>query len=356
MSGDRLKVLVLADSRSFHTERYVAEMRRQGCRVLLLSLENGHVFHYDLRRRGPVRALHYPLAAREIRTIVRRFVPDIVNPHFASGYGFAAALIGHATPILLHVWGSDVLIVPHKSMLHCLKTKLALRRADAVIGDSDYLLREAGKIAELKEARTIAWGVEREYLSYHRDSYRMSRPLKIIVPRPHERVYNNTFVVGALAPLIQEDQIEVTFPGFGSLLPEFQQQARQLVGDKLKFYTKLPRPEFLRFVASHDLFLSAAVSDSSPVSLIEAMALGLIPVAADIPGVREWLSEDRGYRYGPSDPAGLREVISRIARSDDDHAAMRRRNLEKVKQQAVFEDNIAETIAIMRDLILRRRR
>ena len=34
MSGDPLRVLVLADSRSFHTERYVAELRRQGCEVL----------------------------------------------------------------------------------------------------------------------------------------------------------------------------------------------------------------------------------------------------------------------------------------------------------------------------------
>lgn len=108
MSDRPLRVLVLADSRSFHTERYVPELRRQGCEVLLASLEHGVMEHYSLKKRGLVRQMHYPLAAAEARSIIASFQPDIVNPHFASGYGFLAALAvrRNSRPVLLHIWGS----------------------------------------------------------------------------------------------------------------------------------------------------------------------------------------------------------------------------------------------------------
>ncbi|MCX6834507.1 MAG: glycosyltransferase, partial [candidate division Zixibacteria bacterium] len=166
MSRDMLKVLVLADSRSFHTERYAAELQQQGCQVLTASLEDGPMEHHSLRRRGPIRALHYILAASEVRKLFDSFEPDVVNAHFASGYGYLAALAmrRHRRPLLLHLWGSDILIATHKSLLHRRKTRLALETADFVVGDSDYLLSEAGKIGHFRNHRTIAWGIERTAL------------------------------------------------------------------------------------------------------------------------------------------------------------------------------------------------
>ena len=77
-----LRVLVLGDSRSFHTDRYVHELRQQGCHVLLGSLEQGGTRHFPLKHRGIFRVLHYALAASEVMGLVKRFNPDIINPHF----------------------------------------------------------------------------------------------------------------------------------------------------------------------------------------------------------------------------------------------------------------------------------
>ena len=52
MSDAGIKILVLADSRAFHTERYVRELRNQGCRVLLASLERGNTHHFHLKHRA----------------------------------------------------------------------------------------------------------------------------------------------------------------------------------------------------------------------------------------------------------------------------------------------------------------
>jgi glycosyltransferase involved in cell wall biosynthesis len=103
-------------------------------------------------------------------------------------------------------------------------------------------------------------------------------------------------------------------------------------------------------MAQHDICLSAARSDSSPVSVIEAMALGVIPIAADIPGVREWLTDQSGYLYPEDDSDALRAIIESLLDSQDDHTTMRKTNLEKVKSEAIFEQNISRQLAIMEDL------
>lgn len=331
-------------------------MRRQGCQVLVASLERGRLHHFHLSRHGPIRPLHYVLSIRQIRTLIRRFSPEAINAHYASGYGFTAALANrsYGIPIIINLWGSDILIASRKSALHRWKTAYALRAADSIVGDSDFLVSAAELLAPLKRKQVIPWGIERRYLEYHKRNYDFSTPLKIIVPRFQEHVYNNLFIVRALAGLIAEGRVEVTFPGFGSLIDSFRTETEQLIGDRLRFYQKMPRTEFLEYMAGHDIYLSASKSDSSPVSLIEAMALGLLPVAADIPGVREWLTPQSGYPFRPDDPAHLESIITDLLTGSDRHRSMREANLEMVTRRAIFEDNIAEQIRLMRSLVHRK--
>ena len=91
MSGQKLKVLLLADSRSFHIERLVAQLRRQDCRVLLASLEHGVMHHFHLKPISSLRPLNYFLLNRQIKVIASRFRPNVIYAHFATGYGYAAA-------------------------------------------------------------------------------------------------------------------------------------------------------------------------------------------------------------------------------------------------------------------------
>ncbi len=352
MNTRKLKILLLANSDSFHTERFLAELRRQGCHVLVASLERGHLHHFHLKCRGPHRFFHYLMAAVEIRRLIDRFRPDIINPHHASGYGFSAALanISKRVPVVLNLKGGDILLAPHKSFLHKVKPVLALKAADYVIGDSQYLVSAAEELSPLSAKRVIPWGIEKRYLSYHKQSYNFQNPLRIIVPRTQEKLYNNLFIVQSLASLLREDKIEITFTNFGSLAESFRRQTQAVTDRGVSFYDKMPRAEFLPFMAEHDVYLSASTTDSSPASLIEAMALGLLPIAADIPGVREWLTPHSGYLFRQHDAEALKTVIMRLLEKQDPHERMRQRNLERVREKAVFEENIAEQLAIMKHL------
>ena len=352
-----MRVLLLADTRAFHTERFARQLQTQGCDVLTASLEIGTMECRHLTGRGPLKWLHYISTVPQLRRLIKQFQPDVINPHFASGYGFIAALArrGNQPPIVLNLWGSDILIVPRKSWLHKRKTRYALRAADYVIGDSEFLVSAAERLAGGIERSVIPWGIERRFLNLHKDDYSFQKPLRIIVPRTQAPVYNNEFIVRALQPLIADGTVCVTFPSFGPDSTRFRDVVAPYLDSGINLYDAMPREQFLAFMAQHDVYLSACRSDSSPASLIEAMALGLLPVAADIPGVREWLSDDNGRLFPQDDDDALRAIITNIVHDDDSFADLRRRNFEKVQRDAIFEDNVATQLATMRRLVDRSR-
>jgi glycosyltransferase involved in cell wall biosynthesis len=319
---------------SYHTERYVAELRHQKCEVLLASFGNAALVDRLLTKRGPHRLFHFLLAGREIRDIVNEWRPDVVNPHYAAGYGFSAAQanIQYRVPVVLNLWGGDVLLAPRKSWLHRIKSVKALQCADCVCGDSQYIIDESSKLTKLKNTRIIPWGIESRYVEFHKSNYKFSQPVRVIVPRRQESLYNNLFLFESLLPLVREKRISLTFAKLGADSEKFQRKVRRLAGDAVAFYDPMPREEYLLFLAGHDIYLSAARVDSSPVTLIEAMALGLVPVVGNIPGVREWVTPENGF------------------------ADMRSHNLERVKAAALFEKNIAEQMDVMELMVNLRRR
>jgi glycosyltransferase involved in cell wall biosynthesis len=310
-----------------------------------------------LRRIGPVRQLHYYLASPQTRRLLTRFRPDIINPHFATGYGWLAARAGGRAPIVLNLWGSDILIVPHKSPLHREKALLALQSAAAVVGDSDYLLARARRLAPGIADRTsavIPWGLERAHLALHKSDYAFQRPLRIIVPRTQAAIYNNEFIVRALAPMLHRGVVTLTFPAWGPLAARFRETVSTYPVGAVRLYERLPRRDYLSLAAGHDIYLSAAASDSSPASLIEAMGLGLLPIAAAIEGVREWLTPRSGYLFRPDRGEELRGIIENLLASDDPQADLRRANLERVKRDAIFENNVAAQLDLMRRVAMER--
>jgi len=353
MSESSLRVLVLGDARSFHLVRYVKGLKEQDCEVVVASLEDNPAGTHALKRRGWFGWLHYVLSSFEIRRLAKEMKPDIINPHFASGYGFAVSLASIRTvaPVVLHLWGSDILRVPNKSVFHRRKTSFALGGADLVLADSEYLIGAAKKLNPIRHHAVIPWGLEQKFLETRDGEFTLSKPLRIIIPRSHEQVYNNIFLLRTLAPLINEKKIVLTVPSFGSIADLFQAEAGMLVDNAINYYDKLPRAEFISLMSGQDVYISASLSDSSPVSLIEAMGLGLIPVCGDIPGIREWLGHENGILFDLNEPDCLLRGVSKIIDENNPMQQLRRYNIEQVKENGLFENNIKETIRSMHELI-----
>jgi len=351
VTDKKLKILLLGDCRSFKLESYVPELKRQDCEVILASVENGALEHHQLNRRGPIKQLHYTFAAGQLRRLAIEIGPDIIEAHDGNyGYLAALALRNSKLPINICLLGPDIIIAPHKSIFHKIKTVFALSHAAGIVADSEYLLSETRKLAPPKQSMVAPFGIEERFLELHKKDYTLSQPLKVIVPRHQEKFYNNEFILRALAPLLESDKISLTFSTTGSLATEFKAKTKRLGCPNVIFYERMERQEFLKFMSSHDVYLTSALTDSSPVSLIDAMAMGLIPVIVDTPGVKEWLSESFALTFRQNDAEDLISAIGKIFENKvpDD---IRTKNLGHVRQKAIFENYVTARIEHLKRLI-----
>ncbi len=353
-----MKVLLLADGSSVHAVRYQAELKSLGVEVVLVSIEAGATVDIKLKRSTGISAIDYMLAAPIIKNIIKCENSDIINPHFACGYGFMTALSGlwKTKPVLLHCLGSDILVSPQKSWLHKWRVVYALKKSHQIVVDSEYLGAEVEKIYNKAKNKVIFWGADRQafdnYDKKQQNGFIWKRPLNVIVPRAHYPVYNNHFIIHALKDLIRNKDITITFPGWGDNLKAFKEMVdHEQINDGIKYYNFKSREKFNEFISDFDIYLSAALSDSSPASLIEAMASGLYPIVGDIPGVKEWMDSNNGALFNFNDTGSLKKAFEKVLEKPSDLEELLNRNYNKAQKDGMFSKNISETVGLMQEMI-----
>ena len=90
-----------------------------------------------------------------------------------------------------------------------------------------------------------------------------------------------------------------------------------------------------------DVYVSTSRSDSTSVSLLEAMACGIPPVVTDIPANREWITEGRnGLLVPPGDPVRLAEALRRMIGDRELATAVRDLNVGLVRERGLWRDNM----------------
>jgi L-malate glycosyltransferase len=354
-----MKVLLLADGRAFHTIRYQAELKKQGVEVILASLEKGDTVDIQLQKKSVSNSLNYVFVNREIKQLRLKINPDIINAHFASAYGFSVALskVWQKVPVLLHCLGSDILISPQKSVAHKRKVAFALEKAGHILADSVYLAEKIKRLHSTATVDIIPWGVEPEILEIYKQkaetAFKLTEPFRVLVPRPHTDIYNNLFIVKSLRQFINDDRISLTFPSWGDDALKFKKFAEASCPGKINYYRRLEREKYIEFLSGFDIYLSAALSDSSPASLLEAMGGGLIPIVGDIPGVREWVNdkEQNGFLFNPKEAGSLKKAVEKLFDMPDDIKTILENNHTRIDSEALFSSCVSKTIDIMQNLI-----
>jgi glycosyltransferase involved in cell wall biosynthesis len=87
-------------------------------------------------------------------------------------------------------------------------------------------------------------------------------------------------------------------------------------------------------LAQHDVFLLASDYEGLPLSLLEAMGQGLVPVVSDLPsGIRTVVDESNGIRIALDHTAGYAEAIVRLHHSREELLAKSRNATARVRQE-----------------------
>lgn len=105
-----------------------------------------------------------------------------------------------------------------------------------------------------------------------------------------------------------------TIHGTGPDEPFLREQlARAERSGEVVFSKPVPHDQLGEIVRQHDIYLLASVHEAGPLTLLEAMGYGLVPVCADIPCLlQEVIAPNNGFKIKPDDTAAYSSAISQL--------------------------------------------
>ena len=351
-----MKIATLSNASAEHTRRWARWYRARGHDLRVWSLETPlEGFEVEPLPRAPLPDfLRYPLALPALGRALERFSPDLVDAHYVPNYGLLGALAGRR-PLSVTAWGSDLLVVGGRGPLERARTRYVLRRADLVLADAANLAGAARALgAAPAKVQMIPWGVD---LARFRRSAERARGL-IVSARMHEPVYDLETILQAVKPVLERDpHAHLVVAGDGSRRAALERQAAALLpAGRWRFVGRLAPDELATLLARAEVYLSASLTDSTSVSLLEAMAAGAVPVVSDIEGNREWVADGDGARLFPcGDAAALTIALGRALGDTEWAVVARERNRRVVEERADRELNLGRIETLFAGLASARR-
>jgi glycosyltransferase involved in cell wall biosynthesis len=373
-----MRICFLAWHGSIHTRRWVGWFAERGHEVHVVTCGGGSArdldadgnplpLRYQVHDLGEPRfgKLGYFLVMARARQVVRAIAPDVIHAHWLTSYGLLALAARErhagAAPLIATAHGDDVLIAPRNALMRRLVQRV-LRAAQMITVPSE-VMREA--VLDLLDPQpaprggvtAFQYGIECARLAAIGADARRARdprgnePLRIVSARSFLALYRIDALIDALG-LLRERGVafECNLYGDGPLRDDLEAQATQLgIDDACTFHGAVEPAEVERQVAAADLYVSVSESDGVSLALLEALALGAVPVLSDIPANRPWVNDAATGVLVEIDPQAIADGIERAATLDRERVAAD--NFSVVAERADRDTNLAACEILIDSLI-----
>jgi glycosyltransferase involved in cell wall biosynthesis len=311
-----MRILMLGDSGTEHVQRWAAHFRLKGDDVLVASAQASGAA--DVRFRLPVRwpALGYPMLVPVIKRLADEYKPDVTVAHYLPNYGLLTVL-ADLHPRLLLAWGSDLLVLPKRGPLQRARLGYVARRGGTFLVDARMLVDPLVALgAPAGRVYICPFGVDEDVWAL---GLRVKRPRSefpvLLSTRRMEPAYRNDVLIEALGLLNADgNNVNACIANDGSQREKLKRLCHYVgVSNRVHFAGYLEREGYLSALEASDIYVATSPSDSTSVSLLEAMAAGLACVVPDIPGNREWIRDGHnGVLYPPKDARGLAAAVGTL--------------------------------------------
>lgn len=303
-----MRIALLGPAHSIHTIRWANGLAERGVDTHVLSLTRQDDA-YD-----PRVSLHplpwgspqgYLLAAPALRSALRRIQPDLLNTHYATGYGTLARLAGFS-PALLSAWGSDIYAFPYKSGLHRHVLRGNLNQATAIAVTGQAMARQVRHFTD-KPVHITPFGIDTEQFSPVPGRVQdADAPIVVGTVKGLENTYGIDILLQAFATLVDALQAEapamaarlvLKIYGSGSQAQALQAQAVELgIADRTRFMGHIAHRDVPAALRDLDVYVALSRMDSFGVAILEACACGIPVVVSDADGPAEIVVDDvTGY-------------------------------------------------------------
>jgi glycosyltransferase involved in cell wall biosynthesis len=292
-----------------------------------------------------VRALSEIFEVREIYTNNLKSLPAEVGIFSNASLVLAGPLTDAISAIPLEV-SVPILGISHAFDLNIEFSNFPIvaniDRCKAIFSDCKYvtsILRDTYGFE--RDIYEIPWGCDRDYFS--KAKIKFSKKPQILVTRNWYNTYRNDVIISALESLNQKNlEFECTFIGDGPLL---ENQIQNLHSNSklpnVRFLKRQEKNEIRDAMSKNWMYISAASSDGTSISLLEAMAAGMICITTDFPSNCEWIENAiSGFIFRNGDTKALAALIQEVSSlSLEEKASISRTAKEIVARKGDLRNN-----------------
>jgi glycosyltransferase involved in cell wall biosynthesis len=267
-------------------------------------------------------------------------------------------------PLAVSVWGNDLTFHARGSRAMSSRTREVLERADGLVADAHRDIHLGGEwgFGAGKPSLVIPGGggidlAEITSALNEPDPFAEvlppSRPL-VMNPRGFRpgSVRNDTFFQAI--PFVLKEQPDVLFACAGM---QGQKEALDWVEnlgivENVHLLPFLPQKQLWQLFKRARITVSVSQHDGTPNSLLEAMAIGCLPVVGDIESTREWVEDGKnGFVVDPGDPGLLAEAILKGLGNADFRKNAVKVNTEIIRERAERGKVAEQVIGFYREVI-----
>jgi glycosyltransferase involved in cell wall biosynthesis len=311
-----VRLLLLADIDSAHTQKWAIALAGRGIEVGIFSLRRSETrwfsnyegitsfdemgFDSDVFHGSSFSKIIYLKKIRPFRKIIQSFQPDLIHAHYATSYGILGRFSGFH-PFILSAWGSDVMDFAQRGYLHQLFVRGNFRRADEILATSPTIEKYIHKIINQKVS-IVPFGVDSKLFFKQRGVRRYDDETIVIgTIKSLEKVYRIDVVIHAFAELVKQlpaYKLHLLIVGDGTQRKLLEQQVLNLsIANHVTFTGRVDSSQTPYWHNQIDIFMNISAYESFGVSVLEAMACEVPVIVTDTGGLADLVDDGvHGFR------------------------------------------------------------
>lgn len=188
-------------------------------------------------------------------------------------------------------------------------------RCSSIIADCEYIIDIlTNKYKYMKEIHNMPFGCDYNYFSTSIPTY--SNDILILVTRNWSLVHGNQVIIAALEILLKNQiKFNCSFMGDGPLLTsEIREISTRSGASTINFLGISSKKDIRKEMSNTWLYISAAESDGTSISLLEAMSAGMICLISDFPSNLEWIKHGcNGFLFESNNADNLFKLIKEVS-------------------------------------------
>jgi glycosyltransferase involved in cell wall biosynthesis len=362
-----LKVLLLSDTYSEHTEKWATGLASKGIHVGLFSFNKSSynwfennpniklLFQPDngINSKLKFTKLNYLRYVKALKKAIDDFQPDVLHAHYATSYGLIGALSGFH-PFVISSWGTDVMKFPQKNIVNKRLLKYNLKKADKLCATSHTIKSFINQIIK-KPVEVIPFGVDLSVFKPKDVASPFGKSDFVVgCVKNLEKIYNVDVLIKSFALLCSKyDNLRLLLVGEGDEREHLERLCDQLeIRQKVLFTGRINFSEVSNYFNMIDVLVNISDYESFGVSVIEAMACGKPVIVTDVGGLREVVnSESVGIRVPVKDINGTAESIEKFYKNPELKKTVGLNGRKRVEELFNWENNVETMISNYRDLV-----